>query len=451
MSRDPENEYFSDGLAEELLSALAKLEGLRVVARTSSFRFRGRDLDIRDVGKQLNVSSVLEGSVRKAGNRLRITAQLINVADGYHLWSERYDREMEHIFAIQDEITESIVEKLKVKLLGKKKQKLVKRYTDNLDAYNLYLKGRYYLDRMNEHDIAQGIKYLEQAIEEDPNLAPAYAALADAYVVLGRMAINARRPRELLPKAKAAAEKALQIDELLPEAHASLGFVKFHFDWDWSGAEKAFKRSLEINPGYTDGYLRYGWMLMFKGDHENAATYIKRALALDPLSPLVNAIMGWQFYFNVRQYDRTIEHFQGMLEMNPNFWVSYFGMGVCYAFKGMFEEAFRAFEKALSFSGRNDEVLGALGWAYGMARKKGEARKILTELKELSKKRYVTPFAIALVYLGLDDKKQTLDWMEKGVEERSGDSVSFNVNPVWDGVRSEPRFVALVKKVGLEP
>ena len=451
MSADPENEYFSDGLSEELINALTKLEGLHVVARTSAFRFRGKEVDIRDVGKQLNVSSVLEGSVRKSGNRLRITAELINVADGYHIWSERYDREMEDVFAIQDEISQAIVDTLKVKLLSEKQRKIPKRHFDNLEAYDFYWKGRFYLDRLTEEDIWKSVNFFEKAIEVDSGFAMAHAGLADAYVNLTRPMIEAKPPKELLQKAKAAAEKALKLDNGLAEAHASLALVKWRFDLDWSGAAREFTRAIQINPGYATAYLGYGYLLMNKGNHEKALTYIARARELDPLSVHVNVMMGLQFFFNMRQFDRTIEYFQSMKEMNPKFWTPYFVMAISFTKKGEYKKAFAAFEKALAFSVRNHEILGILGWAKGLAGKRAEAGKILNELTELSKKRYVTPISFAHIHLGLGDADQALDWIEQGVAERAGDAVGLKANPVWDDLRSEPRFVELVKKIGLEP
>ncbi len=263
--------------------------------------------------------------------------------------------------------------------------------------------------------------------------------------------IEAKPPKELLQKAETACEKALELEPELAEAHAALAFVKLSLHFDWPGAEQEFRKAIDINPGYSYAYRSYGLLLGYKGDHEKAITYLTRARELDPLSLIVNAFLGWQFFFNVRQYDRAIEHFQNLTEMNPKFWAPYFAIAVSFAKKGQFKKAFAAFEKALAFSDRNHEILGVYGWAKGLAGKKGEVKKILTELTKLSKKRYVTPIAFAGVHLGLGDKEKALDWIEKCVDERAGDAISLKANPVWDDLRSEPRFVELVKKIGLEP
>jgi len=263
--------------------------------------------------------------------------------------------------------------------------------------------------------------------------------------------IEAKPPKELLQKAKAAAEKALKLDPDLAEAHAALAPVKLRLNFDWSGAEQEFRKAIDINPGYSYAYQGYGYLMGYKGDHEKALSYLARARELNPLSLIVNVMVGMQFFFNVRQYDSAIEYFQNLTEMNPKFWVPYFVMAVSFTKKGEFKKAFAVFEKALAFSGRNHEILGLLGWAKGLAGKRAEAGKILNELTELSKKRYVTPASFALIHLGLGDADQALDWIEKGVAERAGDAVGLKANPVWDDLRSEPRFVELVKKIGLEP
>jgi TolB-like protein len=331
LSGDKEQEYFCDGMAEEIINALTHVEGLRVVARTSAFFFRDKEIDIREIGRKLNVGSVMEGSVRKAGNRIRITTQLINVADGYHLWSEKYDRNVgelccpEDIFAIQDEISLAIVEKLKVKLLGEEKVALVKRYTDDLEAYNLYLKGRYFWYKRTREAILKGLEYFHQAIEKDPTYALAYAGIADCYNMLGFF--DYLSPKEAFPKAKAAAAKALEIDGTLAEAHSSLAEVKTYYDHDWLGAEREFQRAIELNPSYSTAYQWYGEYLALMGRHDESIIMGKRALEVDPLSPIVSTNLAG-FYWLARQYDEAIERYQKVLEMEPDFMVARLWLGV---------------------------------------------------------------------------------------------------------------------------
>jgi len=324
LSADKEQEYFCDGMAEEIINALTQLEGLRVVARTSSFSFRGKEIDVREIGRQLNIENLLEGSVRKAGNRVRITAQLINVADGYHLWSDKYDRNIEDIFAIQDEISLAIVDRLKVKLLKEEKAKLVKRFTENQEAYNLYLKGRYFWNRRYEGGLQKGIEFFQQAIEKDPLYALAYVGMADCYILLGHF--GWLPPKEAYPRARTAAEKALEIDDKLAEAHTSMGWIRTFYDWDWVGAEEEFKRALNLNPNYATGYEWYAVSLAPMERLDEASILLKRALELDPLSLMISTVVGLGLYW-ARQYDEALDQYRRTLEMDPNFSLAYLFQG----------------------------------------------------------------------------------------------------------------------------
>ncbi|MEJ2719981.1 MAG: protein kinase [bacterium] len=336
MSSDPENEYFGDGLAEELINALTKLKGLRVAARTSAFTFRGGEADIKEIGKKLDVGSVLEGSVRKAGNRLRITAQLVNIADGYHLWSERYDREMDDIFAIQDEITAAIVEQLKIELIGKKKETIVKRYTESLEAYDHYLKGIYYWNKLTPGGFERSIECFEKAIEEDPHYALAYAGAADSRWLSSFW--GNLPPRQTYPKAREAARKAIEIDETIGEAHASLGAVHTFYDWDWEAAEREFIRALELVP--TSPYTRiyYSLYLNLMRRHDDAVAQAKKGRELDPLSGFCNTHFAHRLW-QARRYDEAIAEFQEWIEIEPNDWFSHNHLSQLYLEKSMIKEA----------------------------------------------------------------------------------------------------------------
>jgi serine/threonine-protein kinase len=447
LSADKEQEYFCDGMAEEIINALTQVEGLRVVARTSAFFFKGKDIDIREIGRKLSVVTLLEGSVRKAGNRLRITAQLLNVADGYHLWSDRYDRDMEDIFAIQDEISRAIVEKLKFKLLGEERVALVKRYTDNFEAYNLYLKGRHFWNKRTEMDLKKAIEYFEQAIEKDPNYALAYAGLASTYVTLPEY--SGLPPKEIMPKAEAAAKKALELDATVAEAHAVLGSIKTYYDWDWAGAESEFKRAIELDPSYPTAHHWYNTYLRCLGRFDEALAEIKRAQELDPLSLIINVNIGFILYL-MRQYDKATDQYKKTLELDPNFSAAHGMLGWLYGVRGKFNEAIAELQKVRTLAGSGPFVLGHLGYCYGRAEKRNDAINILNELFEFSKQGYSVSFDIGFVYYGLGDKEKTFEWLEKAYQERSSWLLYLNADPMWDSLRSDLQFIALMRKIGLE-
>ncbi len=448
LSPQKDQEYFCDGMTEELIDALTKLEGCRVVSRTSAFAFKGKEQDIRAIGKQLNVSHTLAGSVRKAGNRLRINAQLTNVEDGFQLWSEKYDRELDDVFAIQDDIAAAIVKKLKMKLRGEQDTELVKRYTENLEAYHLYLQARFHLNKRTEEGLKKGVIFCEQAIALDSTYALAYAGLADGFALLGFQGFLP--PKDAMPKAKAAAEQALKIDDALAEAHTSLGYIRAIYDWNWRESEKEFLRALELNPNHaTAHYWHALWHLLPTGQFEKCLAAIKKAQALDPLSLVLNAGIGWQFYF-ARQFDQAITALQKTLEMDESFLFARDLLGQAYVQKGLHEQAIAEMEKAVALSHRRALSLGALGHAYALAGKRDEARKILHELLALAQQRYISSYDIALVYAGLGGKEQALVWLEKACDDQNGWLSFLNVEPRFDNLRSDARFVALLKKVGLQ-
>jgi len=448
LSADPEQEYFCDGMAEEIINALTHVEGLRVVARTSAFVFRNKKEDIREIGKKLDVETLLEGSVRKAGNKLRISAQLINVADGYHLWSERYDREMEDVFTIQDEISLAIVDRLKVKLLKEEKAKIVKRYTDNVEVYNLYLEGRYYWNKRTPEGLNKAIKNFERVIEMDQGYALAYAGLADCYGMLVQALVLP--PKDLFPKAKVAARKALEIDETLAEAHASLAFVNWHYDWDWVNAEREFKRAIELNPNYATAHQWYAMFLSQFGRLAEAISEIKIAQELDPLSSIITLASAW-IPFLARQFDQTIKQCRKVLDRDPNFFLAHFLLGMVYEQRDMFVEAIEEYLKVESFFNvLNTEDVELLRETYAIKGWKGYLKMHLDILIQQSKKSYVPPYYIAADNLRLGDKNQAFKWLEKAYQERDKELCDIKMDPTFDSLRSDPRYKALLKKMGLE-
>ncbi|MFB0565876.1 MAG: protein kinase [Candidatus Aminicenantaceae bacterium] len=448
LSPKKDQEYFCDGMAEELINSLSKISDLRIVARTSAFSFREKDLDVREIGRRLNVETILEGSVRKAGNRLRISTQLINVADGYHIWSEKYDRDMEDIFAIQDEISLAIVDKLKVKLLGREKVKLVKRYTDNLEAYNLYLKGRYFWNKRYEIGVKKGLEYFQQAIKKDNGYTLAYSGLADCYCILSWYGDFPQK--EAYQKAREAALKALEIDDMLAEAHTSLAFIKLLADWDWASADREFKRAIELNPNYTTAHHWYSFYLFFRARFDEAIEEMKEALELDPFSLIINCDLGWVYYY-ARQYDQAIEALQKTLEMDPNFVSAHSFLGRVYLQKSMYKEALAEFRKEKEPSrGWMQNVETLLAIAYLKMGKKKKAQQVLDDMIERTKQEYVSPYHIALLCFTLGENDLGFEWLDKAYKERNHWLLYLNVEPMFDTVRSDPRFTRLIKKIGLE-
>jgi serine/threonine protein kinase/Tfp pilus assembly protein PilF len=443
MSADPENEYFSDGLAEDLINALTKIMDLHVVARTSSFAFKGEKVDIREIGEKLNVDNLLEGSVRKVGNRVRITAQLIKVKDGYHLWSDRYDRNMEDVFAIQDEITEKIMDKLMIALDVLKKPP-EKHRPVNFEAYDLYLKGRYCL---NKFEVDKALVYYEQAIEQDPNYALAHASIAEVYTLLST-GFDILPNKDAMPKARDAAQKALELDPNLAEAYVSLGLVALSYDWDRKATKKYFQKAIELNPNSMSAHqwFEFYWTYMM-ADFDTAIAHLERAEELDPLNFLIKVRLGFMSIFK-GDYDHALDQFKALLDFEPNFALLYLSFATAYALKGDYDEALSYGEKMLEVGPRVVAYVGNMGWLYAVAGKKEKAYELLAELEERSKKGYVSSFWMALIYLSLGEIDKTFEWFEKAYEERDGNMIYFTVPQLFDPIRSDPRYKQLLLKMG---
>jgi TolB-like protein/tetratricopeptide (TPR) repeat protein len=447
LSGDPDNEYFSDGLAEDIIDALTQVPGLHVMARTSAFAFRGKEQDIRRIGAELNVEHILEGSVRRAGNRLRMTAQLVKVSDGYHLWSQRFDRELTDVFAVQDEISQAIVEKLRVRLAGDRP--LVKRHTDNVEAYHLFLRGRHCVYRMTPESLEKGREYLEQAIALDPDYALAHAGMADYYAVSAVW--GHLNPMEALPKAESAAMEALSRDDTLAEAHAALGLVLGTTHFDWARAEQECRRALELNPASPIAPYTYGfWVLRPMGRLDEAVPQLQRAVELDPLSALYNTLLAYLYHAR-GQADLAIAQHQRAIDLDPGWYFPPWLMSIAYQHMGRHDEAIAAAERACELSDRHPDTLGILGLAYGLAGRHGEARALLEELLAKRRRIYVPPFAMAAVYRGLGELDAALEWLEKGVEERDYIVVGgLKSEPRYILLRGHPRYQTLLRKMNLE-
>jgi TolB-like protein/DNA-binding winged helix-turn-helix (wHTH) protein/Tfp pilus assembly protein PilF len=445
-SSDPDTEYLNDGIAETLIGQLSQIPRLKVMARSTVVRYKGSDIDPQKVGRDLNVRAVLTGKVSQRGETLTISMELIDVHDGSELWGGRYNRKLTDILDVQEDIAREVTDRLRLRLAGEEEKRLTAHATQNAEAYEFYLKGRYHWNKRTPDGIQKAIKSFQQAIQKDPNYALAYAGLADCYHVPA----NPLPPREKMPLARAAATKALQLDDTLVEAHTTLARVFFAYDWDWPAAEKEFKRAIELNPRYAPAHQWYGGHLSATGRFREAEAEKKRALELEPLSLVMNFEVGLASYF-ARDYDQAIDRFRKTLELDANFPPPYTFLAASYEQKGMFEEAMAAFRRAVTVTQGPPKALAMAGLAhmYAVSGRKTEARNILAELQRLSEYEYVPATDIALIYAGLGEKDQSFAWLDKAFEEHSFTLSNVKVEPRFAPLRSDPRFADLLRRIGL--
>jgi TolB-like protein/Flp pilus assembly protein TadD len=448
VSGDRDQDYLSEGMTEEMITQLGRLDpdGLGVIARTSAMKYRYDDKDLEEIGRELGVSYLLTGSVRPAGQRIRINAQLIKVSDRTNLWAGSYEREFRDLLSVQAEVATAIAQEIRIRLTSQEQQRLAQLRPVNSQAYQAYLKGRFFWNKRSAEKVRKAIEYFEQAIALDPNYAAAHAGLADCYTALGHY--GAVPPAAAYPRARAAALRALEIDEQLAEAHAALAAIKTHYDWDWPGAEREYKRAIRLNPSYASACQWYGTYLATMGRSDEAARQDARALELDPLSPLISTTTGLHLYF-ARQYRQAIDQHRKALELEPEFALARLNLGRAYLGTGMFPQAVAEFEKAVQFSDRSPAMLAALAQAYGFTGQANKAQGLLKELIERSKTSYVSPFDIALVYVGLGDKDQAFAWLHRACEEHCPALVYLRLHPWADGLRSDPRFQDLMGRLRL--
>jgi TolB-like protein/Tfp pilus assembly protein PilF len=442
MSNDAEQEYFSDGISEQVISMLAKIPELRVISRSSAFSLKGKEMEVSEVARQLGVTHVLEGSVRKVGNKVRVDAQLIDADSDTQLWSETYDRELTDIFAVQDEITLAVVHQLKLALL---KDNLPARSKPrNIEAYSAYLRGRFYWNEGDPTDLEKARLNFERALELDPDYAAAHAAMADYYSALPFY--SSSRPDEVFPKAKAEVARALELDPQLPEAHAALAYIRAWYDWDWRDAGKEFELALAVDPNNASLQHRYSRYLSCVGRTADALVHMQRARELDPLSTIIQANVGVINYFG-RDFDKTLRQLQQVAAAEPEFPVAHWGIGLAREQMGDMEGAIASFQRAAELTERGTNVLASLGHAYAVSGKPDEARKILQELAARAKQRYVPSYQVALVYAGLGDEGKAFEFLEKAFDERSTLLTYLKMDPRFDSLRTDPRFHAMMRRL----
>jgi TolB-like protein/DNA-binding winged helix-turn-helix (wHTH) protein/tetratricopeptide (TPR) repeat protein len=444
-SKDPDIEYLSDGLAETLIDRLSEIPNLRVMSSATTFAYKNRDVDPLRAGRTLHVAAILEGKVTKFGDKLRIRADLVNVRDGAELWGKEYSRPLSDVLAVESDLTREIVEKLRIHLTGGEVTNMSRRDTNNPEAYEAFLKGEFETSKKTRDGLLKGADYFSHAVKLDPNYAWAYDGLFWNYTL---SAESVSPPRDLMPKAKAAAEKAMQIDDSFGLAHSDMAMVHFEFDYDFVAADKEFKRALEIRPVHTYSYQQYGLFLSAMNRSNEAVAAAEQAQGLDPLSSEANQALGMTLYF-VRRYDRAIDGLRHAAELDPGLWVAYLYLGWCYEAQDKLPEAIAEFQKARKIAATMPLPLAAIGRIYALEGNKAEARDILRQLNELSQHDYVAPYPAALVYAALGQKDKAIDLLEKGYEERSQFVPFLAVNPKFDSLRSDPRFQNLMRRVGI--
>lgn len=448
VSGDASAEYLSDGITESIINSLSQLSSLRVLARSTVFRYKGLDVDPLDVGREMNVRAVLTGRLIQLDDNLIIRIELVDTTNGWQLWGEQYNRKASDLLSVQEEISRQISEKLRAKLSGEEEQRLAKRPTTSTAAYQTYLKGRFHWNKRTQEGIEKGIDYFKQAITLDPRYALAYAGLADSYALLGAVEYAALSPGEAMQQAREATLKALSIDDALAEAHASLAYVRI-FDWNWPEAEREYRRSIELNPSYATAHHWYAHYLTAMGRQAEAVAEMQIARELDPLSLPVNAGMGWHYYLT-RQYDEAIREYHKTLELNENFYMAHFLLGMALEQVGRYDEALAAYRRAITLSGSSPAMLAAPGHAYALLGRADEARRVLASLHALSARQFVSPYHIAVIHAALGETDQAFDWLARACDAQSEALIWFALDPMLDALRPDPRFHTIIARIGLD-
>jgi len=444
-SQEPDLEYLSDGIGESLINSLAQLPHLSVKAHSTVFRYKGKEVEPQQVAAALSVQAILNGRVVQRGGDLTLYLSLVDGRSGNQLWGEQYHRKLTDLVTLQNEIARDVSEKLRVRLSGADTQRLAKNSTENVEAYQLYLKGLYVWNKHTQADLQKSIEYFNQALEKDPNYALAYFGLAACYSVLGN---NYLPPNEAQPKARDYAAKALAIDDTLAEAHTAMGFIKMSYDWDRAGAEKESKRAQALDPNNGVAHQLYGDCLEVIGRFDEAKAERKRSLEIDPLSPAFNGVAGATFHF-AGQYSEAIAQLEKAINLETHIYLSYQWLGQAYEQKRQYREAIETFQKGMTQAERHPQLIAALGHAYALAGERDKALKALAELREMAKRRYISPYLSAVVYVGLGDKEQAFTWLDKAYQDRSAPLLWLKVEPLFDPLRDDPRFQDLLRRIGL--
>jgi tetratricopeptide (TPR) repeat protein len=435
-------------MTDELIASLARISSLRVISRTTAMEYKGTHESLEKIAHDLHVDAVVEGTVLRSGDRVRITAELVQVSTDRHLWADTYESPLGDILALQNQVATAIVSQIRIKLTPQDKESLATTRPINAGAFEDYLKGRYYWGKRSEGALDKAIHYFQSATEKDSNYALAYAGLADCYGILGAAIVGTIPTSEVAPKAEAAAERAVELDPTLAETQTALATVQFNDDWNWKAAETGFRHAIQLNPSYATAHQRYSLYLIAMGRTEESLVEMNRARSLDPLSLSMNFSLGWRLYM-ARQYDPAISQLLNTIEMDPTYLLAHIVLGQCYEQEGKYSEAITELQKAASMSPDSPPVLAALGHAYAAAGKRTEAQQMLAQLKSLSARRYVSPFYLGFLYIGLGDREQAVAWLDRGYDDRSNNMIFLNVVPQFDSLRSEPRFQDLRHRIGL--
>jgi TolB-like protein/DNA-binding winged helix-turn-helix (wHTH) protein/Tfp pilus assembly protein PilF len=442
LSGDKEQDYFADGMTDDLIANLAKIHSLRVISRSTAMAYKGTHKPLPQIANELNVDAVVEGTVMRVGNRVRITAELVQVSTDQHLWADTYESPIGDVLALQNRVSSAIVDEIRINLTKEDKERLAQKPSVSPEAYEDYLKGRYYWNKRSGDGFEKAIGYFEEATRRDPQYALAYAGLADCYGIIGATIYGRLPAAEASPKAKAAAIRALEIDPSLAAAETSLATAKFNYDWDWAGAADGFKKAIQLDPGYSTAYQRYSLYLSAMGKFDDSFEQIKKARELEPLSISINTSLGWRLYL-AREYDRSIAQLRDTLEMDPASEWAHLNLGQAYEQKGQFNLAIEELQKALELAHSSPLTISALAHAEALSGNHAMANKLLSQLEELSKKQYVSPYYVATVYLGLGKNELAMNWLEKAYADRSNGLVFLKVEPELDPLRTNPRFITL--------
>ena len=444
-SHDPAQEYFADGMTEELINSLAKIEALRVISRTSAFTYKGiKNKSLPQIARELNVDAVVEGSVLQSGKRVRITVQVFDGKSERQLWAQSYEEDLRDVLALQGQVASAIAREIRVQLTPQEKQRLARSRQVDPEAYLAYSYGRYWWNKRTPGDLQKGIEYFQNAIAKDPSYAPAYAGLADAYSLLGSIGSDVLPPSEVMPKARNAALQAVKLDDNLAEGHTSLAYVKLSYDWDLPGAEREFKRAIDLNPGYATAHHWYGHYFLASAQPERALAEVRRARVLDPLSLSINVGLGWCLY-HAHRYDEAIQQYRSTLAIDPNFSLAHATLGMALVQKHSYDDALAEFNKALALPGSHVLALANIARTYALSGKPDEARKTLRDLERSARQQYVPAMYVAAVYAALGESDPSMRWIEKAFEERSDYMIYLRTEPSVDGLRGDARFQDFLK------